>query len=220
MKHLSLLTVLALLPANSGCCSLSRIFCGPDQSEWVSVSYDSPEATLATLLEAVRRENPTQVYFCLSRSYLRELGGDGLAMNLVYPRMLDQFSYLHLLGYAKIPPQPSSTSPGAATYDLVVQGQKLRIDLVRQTYWVVRYRDANGSVHESSRVLDGDTFHDRLDLQSAGYHPLDDVPISQIEMSRPLSFEHSTSDHPLPLDRIDFLGLGREWKVSRIDMPQ
>lgn len=220
MKRLSLLTVLALLPANSGCCSLSRLFCGPDSSEWVSVGYDSPRATLATLLEAVRRENPTQVYFCLSRNYLQELGLDGLGMNLAYQQMLEQFRFLHLLGYAEIPAKPSATSDGAVTYDLVVQGQKLRIDLVRQSFWVIRYRDADGTLQESSRILDGDSLHDRVILTDKGYHPLDDVPMSEIVMSRPLVFEHSTSDHPLPLDRIDFLALGREWKVSHIDFPE
>ena len=106
------------------------------------------------------------------------------------------------------------------TYEIAVEGRQLRVDLVRQSYWIVRYRDADGTQQEASRILDGDTLHGRLRLRADGYHPIDDIPVSQVDMIRPLSFEHGTSDHPLPLDRVDFLALGREWKIANIVLPR
>ena len=59
MKHPRLVSVLALLPllGTGSCCWMARVFCGPDTSPWVPISYETSRATLATFLEAVRREN-------------------------------------------------------------------------------------------------------------------------------------------------------------------
>lgn len=68
-RFLPLAAVALLLPL-SGCCSLSRLFCGPDKSPWVPIDYSTPEATVRVLLEAIRRDEPSVVYESLAGGIL------------------------------------------------------------------------------------------------------------------------------------------------------
>jgi len=64
----------ALSVTLTGCCSISRAFCGPDTSAWISVDLSTPELAARTLLEALRRDEPEVVYDALSDELREELG--------------------------------------------------------------------------------------------------------------------------------------------------
>lgn len=138
-----ILTVTALLalPLQS-CCSLARLFCGPDKSEWVSARFDTPELTVRTFLEALRRDDPSVIYDCLSDPLRAHLGIDKGTTKMIWPKLRDEVPGLHLAGYATV---PQSTRPGKdrAMVDLEVEGRLLPIELVRQCHWEVRYRRPN-----------------------------------------------------------------------------
>ena len=59
MNTLRLSAALAALPlllAASGCCSLARLFCGPDTSAWLPIDYATP----------AMRENSEPTGSCIS----------------------------------------------------------------------------------------------------------------------------------------------------------
>src|SRR5262245_6051001 len=87
----------------SGCCTLARLFCGPDRSPWVPISCETPRATLQTFLEAVRRDSPAQAYQCLARSFLERNHWDVLVLTAFWQELHRQQPGLHLFGYAELP---------------------------------------------------------------------------------------------------------------------
>ncbi len=68
--RLALLAVILALPA-PGCCTLARLFCGPDDSEWVQIDYKTAPAALATFMEAIRRDDCRVIYDSLGEALKR-----------------------------------------------------------------------------------------------------------------------------------------------------
>ncbi|MBM3974546.1 MAG: hypothetical protein FJ301_10655 [Planctomycetes bacterium] len=199
-----LLAAASTLPLG-GCCALARGLCGPDTTPWVSVDFQSPEATARTFLEALRRDDPEVVYACLARDCRQELGVDGVAAQLAWPQIRTQHPYLHVAGYAAVPPA-TRLGPDAARLRIAVEGAEIEVDLVRQTKWEVRYRRADGALYEPGALV--------ADLAAQiALAPANGDERSTITL-QPLRFRHDGLD-AVPLDAIEFAGVVREWRVRR-----
>ncbi len=211
------LVLAPLLSSLSGCCTLARLFCGPDRTPWVPIAHDTPRATLATLLEAIRRDDPDRVYDCLAPGFLTANNLDRVTMNAAWTRVRQEVTGLHLLGYAAIPDTPVAVQDGGVSYVVEAEGHPIRIDLIRQSYQEIRYRDGAGQTQRPGAVFDGDTFNGHLQIRDAGRDPIDDVPQSRLELHSVLI------PHPgvetLRIDDVDAVILSREWKVANITLP-
>jgi hypothetical protein len=207
----------APLLALPGCCSLARFFCGPDTTPWVSVAYDTPEATLATLLEAIRRDNAREVYFCLSRAYKDAHGLNSITATVAWERLRAEIPGLHLLGYLDVPERPVVEQDQGVTYEFDLDGAPLRVHLARQTFWEIRYRTAAGLPKVVGEYLDP-TLNGHLRVEPAG---VDDEgePMSAVRLDQPVRFVHPGSAQ-VPLELFDRLTIGREWKIADLVLPQ
>ena len=150
MRRLAAAGLFAALPLQ-GCCSVARAWCGPDETPWVSVEFRTPELAARTLLEALRRDDPQVVYDALADDLREQLGLDGLGVELAWPKIRAHYPYLHVAGYAKVP--PATVSPDGATASVVVslEGRRLELALVRQTYWELRYRRPGADLSPEQR---------------------------------------------------------------------
>ena len=191
---------------------MARLFCGPDRTSWVPIAYDSPSATLATFLEAVRRDDPAKIYQCLAASFVKQHGLDGLVVNAAWERLRNEVTGLHLLGYAEVPKAPLRADDGGVTYEVTVEGVILRLDLVRQSFWELHYRGRDGKARESSTALDFDTLNGLLRIEAAEPDPVDDLPQTKIALE-PRVVLHPGSPS-LRLADIDRLAVGRDWQIA------
>lgn len=212
------LLAVVLLSGTSGCCTLARLFCGPDETPWVPISHASPEATLATFREAFRRNNPTQAFFCLAKSYVEESGLDAQKTHIVWEQLLEQVPHLHMLGYVELPEAPEAVGDRGVTYRLEAYGQVLRVDLVRQVFYEVRWRDPDGVLFEPGRVL----YHDSLNgLVTVRFDTLDELDGAfSVADVLPIRFGHPPlgpgGEEPPRLDWIEHVAVGREWKIANL----
>lgn len=196
-----------VLPA-PGCCSLARLFCGPDRTPWVSIDHATPEATVRTLLEALRRDAPEVVYGCLSNAYRDRLHLDQASVTLAWVKLREQNPGLHVAGYAEVPPA-TRIDADHARIELCIEGQRLEVDVVRQLYWEVRYRRDNGTPGASGQPLG--SLADRASIVA------DDTADRSTLTLSPLTFRHDGLE-AVPLTAIEFAGIQREWKVDRLTM--
>ena len=128
-RQIAILALVLVLPA-SGCCSLARLFCGPDDSEWVQIDYRTPRAGLATFMEAVRRDDCRVIYDSLAETF-KQRHSLGLFEGCVFwERLKEEQSGLHLLGYAEV--TEPALLPGRAAYQLEYSGYCFRVELVEQ----------------------------------------------------------------------------------------
>ena len=137
-RNAAALATSLLLPLG-GCCDLALLLCGPDTSRWVRIDYETPDAGLATFMEAVRRDNTQIIYESLSTAFKeqQDLPGE-LEATIGWERMKQQFSGVHLLGTAAVSgPIPVGT---ARRYQLVVSGHGFHVELVRIAMVEVRYQ--------------------------------------------------------------------------------
>ncbi len=212
MMRLSPWLCAALALPLPGCCSLARLFCGPDRTPWVSVRFDTPEQAVQTLLEAIRRDEPEVVYLSLADEYRRRLGLDNAIAQLAWARLREENPGLHVAGYATVPPPVRLVDDGA-TFELDVEGNRLVIDVVRQSFWEIRYRRANGTQGDDGAPI----------ASWAPYATLTPVAGTDIETSElhlaPRRFEHEGLE-TLQLDQLEHVALTRRWKVASIRMPQ
>jgi hypothetical protein len=201
-----LLLVLAqagVLPL-AGCCTIARGLCGPDRSPWVQVDFATPEATARTFLEALRRDDPEVVYRCLSHDCRKRLGIDGLAAQLAWTEVRRQYPYLHVAGYAAVPPAVRQGADRAhVRFD--VEGTAVVVDLVRQAKWEVRYRRADGSLYEPGALVD--------DLATAAAITTDPADERSTLQLQPLRFRHDGLD-AVALADVEFAGVVRDWKIA------
>ena len=96
-RQIAILALVLALPA-SGCCSLARLFCGPDDSEWVQIDYRTPRAGLATFMEAVRRDDCRVIYDSLAETFKQRHSLGLFEGCLFWERLKEAQSGLHLLG--------------------------------------------------------------------------------------------------------------------------
>jgi hypothetical protein len=192
----------------SGCCSLSRLFCGPDDSPWISQRLDTPQRTVQTFFEAIRRDEPEAIWLCLGESYRRRLGLDSMTLRLAWERIRDQNPGLHVAGYTQVAvPRLVGEDRAAVTVDVV--GTLVDIDLERQAYWEVRYRREDGTAGEHGAPIESFAPFARVEL--AGPMGADESRLS----FEPIVFRHDGVDR-VPLSAIEQAGLSRVWKISDI----
>lgn len=208
----------------SGCCSLSRLWCGPDRSEWVSVDYRTPRDAVRTLLEALRRDDPEIIYKSLSNDYRNRMRITEETAELFWPRIREENPGLHLAGYVEVP-EPTRHGPERASVVLDVEGIALAIELYRESLWEVHYdrREFDeagnfvgyGPAGDAGGSLNSFASHARIRaIQEGdpGYDP--DRWESRLSLE-PIVFEHHGRDE-VPLEDLTFVGLLREWKVANI----
>ncbi len=215
MRRAPCLVVTALLLPLSGCCSLARLFCGPDKSAWVQVDYRTPELALRTLLEAIRRDEPEILYQSLANECRERMHLSSDVMQLAWQQVKAQTPGIHLAGYAEIP-APIRMADGGATFVLDVEGRKLTVDLVRESVWEIGYLRPKGTQGEGTRGRYSQrvtSWNSRLHLE-----PIDDPDRDRSRIVfEPFEFEHEGLDS-VPLEAIDHIELVRQWKVAALNM--
>ena len=206
------LTILALccLPL-SGCCSLARLFCGPDQSAWISVDYRTPELAVRTFLEALRRDDPSVLYQALSAGYRERLSVDEFTIKLVWPKIRAENPGLHLAGYADVPEPSIDDTAGTAVVELDVEGQTARIELTRECQWQVRFRQPEAAPEQRNMEV-GARLPDASQLLAIRRN--EDSPESLVSLSG-LRVMHSGLDE-LAVANIDSVCLERTWRISNL----
>jgi hypothetical protein len=205
MRPWSILFAAACALPLGGCCALARGLCGPDKTPWVSVDFSAPETAARTFLEALRRDDHEVVYACLAHDCRKELGIDGVAAALAWPQVRAQHPYLHVAGYADVPPA-QRLAPDRARVRIDVAGSSFELELARQTKWEVRYRRDDGSLYEPGGAI--------ADLaQTVALTPATDDEKSTLDV-QPLVFRHDGLD-AVPLDAVEFAGVVRQWKIRR-----
>jgi hypothetical protein len=212
MRPILLPILAATLSCLGGCCSLSRLFCGPDRSVWVPQRFDTPQRTGQTLFEALRRDDPDVLYLCLDRSYRQRLGIDSLTMRLAWQRFREQNPGLHIAGYSEVP-EPTRLDADHATVTVDVAGQAVDLDFVRRAYWELRFRRPNGTTGEQSGLLSN-----LLERAQIEVIENDTEQVSRL-MLTPFAFYHDGQDE-VPLDAIEHAAVTRRWLVTDIRMPQ
>jgi hypothetical protein len=216
MRPLALSLLCATALPLTGCCSIARAWCGPDKSPWVSIDFRTPELATRTLLEALRRDEPQIVYDALSDDLRRQMGIDGLALQLAWAKIKEQYPYLHVAGYAEVPPARIDEQGSNATIVVDVEGTPLQIGLVRQTYWELRYRRPGADLTPDEREarfghrLDNLTGTVRIELDAEAEEDRSFVSLL------PQNVLHSNIDE-IPIANVESLGVRREWKIRTLD---
>ena len=208
---LLLLLGLSLCPLQ-GCCSLARLFCGPDRSPWISQRFDSAHQTARTLFEAIRRDDAEVVYLCMSQRFRQRHGLDGLIAQVAWERFREQTPGLHVAGYAEVP-APTLLGPDRATVTVDVEGRRVEVDLEREARWEVRFRLANGTEQEQGAVVPS----------FAGNARVEAVDDPNEDRSRllllPIDLYHD-NQALLPLEAIEHAALTHQWKVADVRVRQ
>lgn len=218
MRRLYLTLLAACTLPLSGCCTVARLFCGPDTSEWVSVDYTSPELAVRTFLEALRRDNATVIYEALSQNYRQDLGIDEGMSRLAWPKIREQNPGLHLAGYAEVP--EATMAPGnlnLATMELDVEGTKILLRLRRECQWSIRFRRP-GNVPAS--IKHGYTGMPVADIATVlTVQPVADDAEESNVIIKPLYLPHPRIDE-IPASHIDFAGVEQTWRIDGLTMLQ
>jgi hypothetical protein len=206
MRHRSFgLLALALLPL-SGCCSLARLFCGPDHSKWVSVSRDTPTHTVETFFEAIRRDAPDVIWGCFAKGFRERHKLDSMTFQVAWQRLLEQNPGLHVVGYAEVPP-PTQRTAQNAMFEIDVEGTRIRLDLVCESFWELTYRRDNG------------TLGGGLDSIASWSAVARIAPIEGSDPARsrlviePLVFEHEGTA-TVPIETVERAALVRLWRIA------
>lgn len=212
MRLLLPLSLCVAMSSLSGCCSLARLFCGPDRSPWISVRYDTPENAVATLLEAIRRDEPQIVYLSLAEEFQRHLGLDAAIAQLAWAKLREENPGLHVVGYAEVPP-PVRRADNGATFRLQIEGTTVEIDVVQQAMRRIRW-----SVPTEDGRLTGDEGAMIASWNSYAKVEVKDEDLSELTLA-PIRFHHDGLD-AVELSQIDEFTLTRVWKVSRLHVLQ
>jgi hypothetical protein len=132
-------TALLLLsaPALGGCCSIAGWFCGPDRSEWVPISFDSPAATIATFREALRRDDLDVIYRCLGEGYKQRHSLTQVSLTILWERLRAEVPAIHLLGDADVEGW-TQLAPDRWRCELHYGSVRIETELVRQPLLEVR----------------------------------------------------------------------------------
>jgi hypothetical protein len=199
------LVLAALLGSLSGCCSLARLFCGPDRTPWIWPDFETPEKTVRTALEALRRDDPEAFYVCLSNGYRDRTGLDMLTTMVVFQQ---QNPGLHLAGYAEVP-EATRVSADRAEMVLDVEGHVFDVRLVRDSLWEVRYERPNGTLGDFGRPIGSWPGIARVVARD---DPERDESVLTIQ---PLTFGHFGLDE-VPLEHITRFTVERRWKIDAV----
>jgi hypothetical protein len=157
--------LLATLPAG-GCCTLAKLFCGPDKSRWVAQDFSTPQAALATFLEAIRRDQPIIIHKALSEAAKQRHGVTGIVESTIaWERLKREVTGLHLAGEADVG-QPVRETDRRMRYDLAVAGQTLTVRLVEQAFWSLSYtQEGSDELEQAGRFVPASALRKMLVLQ-------------------------------------------------------
>lgn len=209
MRTVTRLFWFGILGCLGGCCGLSRLFCGPDRSPWISQRFDSPRSTVQTLLEALRRDAPEALFLCLDRDYKRRLGiEDSTVLRLAWERFREANPYLHVAGYADVP-EPTRTDAAHASVTLEIAGETIDLDLCSEVVWELRYRLDDAPVAQLGGTAV--SFAARAQLQR---RELDDRDVYVLQLA-PIEFEHYGVD-AVGIAAIEHAALTTRWRISDI----
>lgn len=197
--------LLLLLATASGCCDLSRYLCGPEDSEWVSETFTTPERTIATLKEAFRRDDHVAIFRCFSQRFRRDLGIRGTTETyLVLDELKKQTPGLHMLGYAELE-SIETGKDGSRSVVLAIRGRRIELRLVRQAFWQLAWLPdgEDGEARDAGGWLDSPE-----DLRRY-------VLLGGDDLETTVGLHLTTSAAPeLRLDQIRAAGVAVEWKVD------
>ena len=157
---------LATLLPTAGCCTIARLFCGPDKSPWVAPDYRTPDAALATFLEAIRRDRPDVISEAMSEAWKQRHGIAGVFETTVaWERLKRQVTGLHLAGNAEIS-SPAPETDRRVRYELSVAGRTLTVRLVEQAFWELCYSlKRDDQLERAGRFVDTKTLARMLVVQ-------------------------------------------------------
>jgi hypothetical protein len=173
------------------------------------VRFDSPELTVRTFLEALRRDDPGVIYQCLSEPLRDSLGVDQDTTTMIWPLLRDKIPGLHLAGYASVP-DATRSGADAAIIDLDIEGQPLKLHLVRQCHWEVRYRRDGISGAKAIASVGGQAAN-AVDLLNVTL-VTDEPPMSIVALNgrRVVHYSFET----LPAANIEAIGLQHTWRIN------
>lgn len=198
--------LLACVLPTGGCCSLARLFCGPDRTPWVSVDYSTPELAVRTLLEAIRRDEPEIVYLSLSSRYRQELNVDKLTMQLVWQKLRDAYPNLHVAGYAQVP-AARVVGPDAAEVELDFDGTPYVVRLRRERRHEIRWTRRDGTLADPGVPVP--TF-----AASVAFEIDEEQNRTQVTVA-PMTFPVAPGSG-IPTDEIHFAGIVAVWRIDQL----
>ena len=202
--RLKIFCLLALSTGLNGCCAISEYFCGPDQSRWVSVSYRTHEEALATLMEAMRRDDPDVIYQSLSQEFVQAYGLDSLSFEKAWEVIRERVPGVHLLGNATVE-GPERLGSDRARYVLSRAGYEVEVVLVRKSFWEIEWTSDGDAMAEGDYVR-GLRRHVRVRRSEPG------VPYR-------VTIEFDPEDlYDFDPSRLERAGVGREWKVLTLQV--
>ena len=192
-----------------GCCGLFAVLCGPDRSAWVSESFLSPEAAIATFQEATRRADPTALYRTFSVAFLeREAIPDAVAVAVVWEQLAERVPGLHAIGSAAVS-KPDALPDGRRSFTLTVAGQSLKVRVAKEEFWRVR-GERQGKPFERSRAIR--SLQDFVTVDGTGMPSTIAVTLPQRELAKKRFPD-------LRSDEITEVTVAREWKIDEILAP-
>ena len=217
MRPLVLAFLSAVALPLGGCCSLAQAWCGPERSAWISVEWGTPELATRTLLEALRRDDPEIVYEALADEMRASLGIDGLAVEIAWPKIKERIPYLHVAGYAEVPAATFGPDRNSAHVTVAISGQTLRVDLVREAYWELRYRRPGSDLTPQQRDARVGRRLAKLDgaVEIARDESADE-DLSMVSLT-PQRASHFGVD-AIPVENIDALGVFHLWKIRQLTL--
>ncbi len=212
----------SILFTSPGCCTLAELWCGPDQSEWVQVDFDTPDATIKTFREAFRRRALREIKNCLSEQCKRDTQLVGaMEVGLAWEHFEADNPGIHLLGNAEIS-SPQANPDGTITYILERSGYQFEVTLIRQAYWeVLYYKDKDHPTpHLAGYYISDAELQGLLKVRSE----------KLIEDGEVMGYEHAVSGespqtneiHRDTLSTKDLhrVAFGRNWKVAKFGLVQ
>ena len=201
----------------SGCCSLAQAWCGPERSAWISVAWGTPELATQTLLEALRRDDPEIVYEALADEMRASLGIDGLAVEIAWPTIKARLPYLHIAGYAEVSTATLGPDLNSAHVTVAINGQRLRVDLVREAYWELRYRRPGSDLTPQQRDARVGRRLTKLD-RAVKIAPDESADEDRSAVSLTPQLASHFGVDAIPVENIDAVGVFHVWKIRQLTL--
>ncbi|MCB9917477.1 MAG: hypothetical protein H6832_03650 [Planctomycetes bacterium] len=160
---LAVLALPLLLPLQS-CCTIFGLFgCGTG-IPITDITWNSPDATIHTLLTAIRASDTKVIYEAMSEDFKRAYGIDGVGFAIAWERLSDRVPGLHLAGDAEIVERgpvldaQGNAVSGRERFRLSSHGYGFDVEVGRYAYWDVGAADPDSG---ETRVIG--SYTDRLD---------------------------------------------------------
>ena len=196
---------LLLALGSSGCCGIASYFCGPDKSAWVTRDYRTPEAALATFLEAIRRDHLVTVHECLSEAAKSRYGLLGVVESTIaWQELRKQVPGLHMVGEAEIE-RRAAEADGRIRFELAVAGRKFQMRLRAQPFWEIAYV-AGGEMRRKGRFVEPRALAKAVLIK---VDPDTEETVLDVHLDDPLV-------PPVPLGEVCEVRVGSMWKVDEI----